>query len=156
MAGKHSNATDERNEAAYISNLRYAATRLNAEGIVGLIEPINKYSVPGYYLNSFDQAIRVLKAVNSSSIKLQLDLFHLQLIRGDITHTISDVADYVGHVQIAQAPDRHEPDSEGEVNLKFALDKVEASYGGWLGCEYTPANGTVAGLKWIKNFGYEL
>lgn len=159
MAGKHlAKPIDENNEAFYISNLRLAANRLAAEGIIGLIEPINKYSVPGYYLNNYEHAVDVLKSVNSDNLKLMMDLFHLQLIRGNIINSFKELGSYIGHVQIAQAPHRHEPDVEGEVNFKFVLEKLQrdAGYDGWVGCEYRPLKGSAEGLKWITNFGYEL
>lgn len=158
LAGRHTQPTTEKNEVFYIANLRFAAERLLEEGILGLIEPINRYSVPGYYLNSFEHATKVINTVNNANLKLMLDLFHLQQIRGQYFHSIREFKEHIGHVQIAQAPDRHEPDTAGEVNFKYVLEQLQAEgeYDGWVGCEYSPLHGTLEGLKWIKNFGYDL
>lgn len=158
MAGKHDEPTDQRHENFYISNLRFAASRLAEENIIGVIEPINKYAVPGYYLHCFDHALKVIKTVNHCNLKLMVDLYHLQHIRGNITRSLEDFTDYIGHVQIAQTPGRGEPDTDGEVNLKYVLSTLEnvAGYHDWVGCEYRPVAGTKDGLKWIKDFGYDL
>lgn len=100
MAGKHEEPTDERNENFYLANLRFAAAKLAEEGILGLIEPINKYAVPGYYLHSFDQALKVLKVVNHSNLKLMVDFFHLQTIQGNITRSLENFQEHIGHVQV--------------------------------------------------------
>lgn len=103
-----------------------------------------------------------------------VDLFHLQHIRGDVTNSLKKFAPYIGHVQvstfsnffkhhnlidhfqIAQSPYRHEPDTDGELNLKYVLKTLEQHYDDYVGCEYRPVSATVDGLKWIKDFGYEL
>lgn len=86
-----------------------------------------------------------------------LDIFHMQHIRGDITHALEDFKTYTGHVQIAQNPGRNEPDTPGEINYRYVLKKLEETgYNDWIGLEYKPANGTVEGLKWITDFGYTL
>lgn len=158
LAGRHTGPTDSRHEQAFISNLQYASNRLAQEGILGVIEPINKYTIEGYYLNSFEQAVRVIKAVNHPNLKLMLDFYHLQHIKGDITKSMEELAQYIGHVQVAQTPNRAEPDTWGEVNLKYALNVLDEQigYDGWIGCEYRPLAGTEEGLKWITDFGYEL
>lgn len=142
----------------YMENLKYAAESLERENIIGVIEPINHFSVPAYFLSDFKDAISVIKAVGSSNIKLMIDLFHMQLIQGNIINSLTNFKSFIGHVQVAQSPDRHEPDSNGEVNLKFILDQLDTSFGysDWIGCEYKPLTSTVEGLKWINNFGYEL
>lgn len=102
-------------------------------------------------------AINVIDSIDSPNVKLLLDIFHLQQIRGDITHTIQDYADYIGHVQIAQVPDRNEPDTVGEINYKYVLDLLSTNgYKDWIGLEYKPKSDTADGLKWIKDFGYTL
>uniref|UniRef100_A0A336MKW6 Putative hydroxypyruvate isomerase n=1 Tax=Culicoides sonorensis TaxID=179676 RepID=A0A336MKW6_CULSO len=155
MAGKHTEPTDEKNNAFYLANLRAAALLLHEENLMGVIEPINKYSVPGYFLNCYEKAIHTIKTVNQPNLRLMVDLFHLQHIRGDITNSLREFAPYIGHVQIAQCPGRHEPDTDGEVNFKYVLKVLEEYYSDYVGCEYRPLNGTVEGLKWIKDFGYD-
>lgn len=86
-----------------------------------------------------------------------LDVFHLQMIRGNVTNAIKDFGNYIGHVQIAQAPNRHEPGYNGELNYKYVLKTLEENgYGDWIGLEYKPAQSTVSGLQWVRDFGYAL
>lgn len=147
-----------KNDRTLVENLKFAVGLLEKENILGVIEPINNYSIPNYFLNSYEKAIEVIKAVDSAYLKLQLDIFHLQLIKGDITHTIEKVKPYIGHIQIAQAPDRNEPDTNGEINYNYVLDKIQkdAGYTDWIGLEYNPLNDTAEGLKWVKNYGFSL
>ncbi|XP_031334216.1 putative hydroxypyruvate isomerase isoform X1 [Photinus pyralis] len=156
MSGKVEQPTafnDERCE----NNLWYASKMLEKENIIGLIEPINKYSLPNYYMDSYEKALSLIKKVNSPNLKLMLDIFHLQQIQGDITHTIKDVIQHVGHVQIAQVPNRNEPDTAGEINYQYVFDLLESvGYNDWIGLEYKPSATTVQGLKWIKDFNYTL
>ena len=86
-----------------------------------------------------------------------MDVFHLQFLKGDLTNNIKRLLPIVGHIQIAQVPDRHEPDSEGEINYQYVLKVIEQSgYSGWIGLEYKSKDDTVKGLKWMEKFGYEL
>lgn len=157
MSGRIEGEVTEANDKAYINNLKYATQLLEKENLVGLIEPINKYSVPKYYMNSYEKAVKVLNTINSPNLKLQLDIFHLQLIKGDITHTIKDLMPHIGHVQIAQAPHRNEPNIPGEINFKYVFETLrEQGYNDWIGLEYAPKNETVPGLKWIEELGYHL
>lgn len=157
MSGRIEGDVTKAHENAYIENLKYAAELLEKENLLGVIEPINKYSVPKYYMNSYEKAVSVLQAINSQNLKLQLDIFHLQLIKGDITHTIQELKPYIGHVQIAQAPHRNEPNTAGEINYKYVFEILkEVGYNDWIGLEYTPKNETVAGLNWIQDMGYSL
>lgn len=141
----------------YLENLKTAAERLAKEDIVGVIEPINSISVPGYFLNNFDEGLKYVKAVNSPNLKLQLDIFHLQHICGNLTNRIKELLPFVGHIQIAQVPDRHEPNSDGEINFKYIFQLLQNyNYDGWIGCEYFPQADTVKGLNWIQEFGLSL
>lgn len=102
-------------------------------------------------------ALNVIKQISSPNLKLMLDVFHLQLIRGNVTNAIKDFANQIGHVQIAQAPNRHEPGHDGELNYKYVLKTLdEQGYRDWIGLEYKPANSTVDGLRWIGDLGYNL
>ncbi|CAG9760401.1 unnamed protein product [Ceutorhynchus assimilis] len=158
MSGRVEGEVTQAHDDAYVENLKFAAKLLEQENILGVIEPINKYSVPKYYMNSYEKAIKVINAVSSPNIKLQFDIFHLQLIKGDITHTMQEVKPFIGHIQVAQAPNRNEPDSEGEINFKYVFKALikDSGYNDWIGLEYTPSNDTVEGLKWIKTMGYSL
>jgi hydroxypyruvate isomerase len=142
----------------YLRNLDYACDRLQPHGIDVLIEPINTCDVPGYYLTRQQQAAEVIGALASSgkgNVRLQMDLYHLQVMEGDLSTRLERYFPLVGHVQIAGVPDRHEPDL-GEVNypaLFALLDRLQ--YAGWVGCEYKPARGTTpggttAGLGWLR------
>ncbi|XP_014486364.1 PREDICTED: putative hydroxypyruvate isomerase [Dinoponera quadriceps] len=145
------------NDAAYEQNLLHAIEKCQQEDIVIVIEPINNYSVPKYYMNNFRKGFDLVKKINNPYFKLQLDLFHLQHCCGNITRSIQELLPYVGHIQIAQVPDRHEPDTSGEIDYKYVLSLLEtAGYPGYIGLEYRPKSTTVAGLKWIANYGYTL
>ncbi|VVC33292.1 Hydroxypyruvate isomerase-like,Xylose isomerase-like, TIM barrel domain [Cinara cedri] len=151
MAGTVTQPT-EANHKAYLKNLAYAANIFEAKGIIGLIEPINKYSAPGYYLNSYEQAIDVLNKINSPNLKLQLDIFHLQQIKGDLTRNISNLLPYTGHIQLAQVPKRNEPNTPGEIDYKYIFQLLEElNYSEWIGLEYNPKGDTDKGLLWLRN-----
>jgi len=157
LAGKLQAAPTKDHHITYIKNLKYAASVLATEQITGVIEPISKYGVPGYYLNSYEDAVEILEKVNSTHIKLMVDLYHLQHIKGNITNTIRDLMPLIGHIQIAQVPGRNEPNSLGEINYEFVFNVIkDAGYNDWIGCEYKPINGTNQGLNWIKEYGYSL
>lgn len=156
MAGKLENPTTQ-HWATYEKNLQYAAEVLRNENIIGVIEPINPYSVPNYFLSDFNKALDIIKRINSPNLKLMLDVFHLQQIMGDITHSITKFMPYVGHVQIAQVPERNEPDTPGEINYKYVLEQLASKgYTDWIGLEYKPLNNSKEGLVWINNYGYKL
>ncbi|KAK0163350.1 hypothetical protein PV327_007041 [Microctonus hyperodae] len=145
------------NHEVYESNLRFAVQRFQTENILGLIEPINSYSVPNYYMNSFNRGLDVVKKINNPHLKLMFDIFHLQHIVGNITNIIKENISYLGHVQIAQVPDRHEPDTFGELNYQYILRQLEQlGYNDYVGLEYKPKSKSIEGLTWIKKFGYSL
>ena len=134
----------------YIDNLRWAADRLAREGVTAIIEPINTRDIPGYYLNTTAQAMPIIEAVDRPNLRLQLDLYHVQIMRGDLAPTIRELAGMYPHIQIAGTPGRHEPDV-GEINYPYLFDLLdEIGYDGWIGCEYRPKGDTVAGLGWAK------
>jgi hydroxypyruvate isomerase len=139
-------------EDVFVANLRYAADRLAARGIRLLIEPINDRDVPGYFLTRPEQARTIIERVAHPNLFLQLDLYHCQVMRGDLARQIEGHFPLVRHVQIAGNPGRHEPDV-GEINYPFLfalLDRLE--FAGWIGCEYLPAGQTAAGLRWLKPY----
>jgi 2-dehydrotetronate isomerase len=140
-------------ERTYLANLRHAAHRLAAEGITLVIEPINTRDIPGYFLNTTSQAMSVIERVGHPNIKLQLDLYHVQIMEGDLAHRVRALAGQYPHVQIAGNPGRHEPDI-GEINYPFLFDLFdELGYSGWIGCEYRPKGETKAGLGWARRYG---
>lgn len=155
MAGKLSGPPTVEHDTTYLNNLKTAATILEVNNLLGVIEPINKYSVPGYYLSCYEKAIKTLQAINSPNLKLMFDIFHAQHIRGDLTKAIQSYAPHIGHVQLAQVPNRNEPNTEGEIYYPYVLRTLEShGYTDWVGCEYKPKTGTVQGLGWLRDFGY--
>ena len=135
-----------------VANVRAAARRLGEAGIQLVIEPINTRTVPGFFLSRSAQAIEVLDAAGEGNAALQYDLFHMQIMEGDLAKTLERLLPRIGHVQIADVPDRHEPGS-GELNFDFLLRHLDAvGYAGWVGCEYNPKGDTVEGLKWARPY----
>jgi 2-dehydrotetronate isomerase len=149
--------------ATYLTNLRWAADQARRQGLQVLIEPINTRDIPGYFLNRQDEAHAVLAQVGAANLKVQMDLYHCQIVEGDVTTQLRQYlpTGRVGHLQIAGVPDRHEPDV-GEVNFDYlfgVIDDISATSGwsGWIGCEYRPRlggtpGGTSAGLGWLKKW----
>ncbi|MDD2744059.1 MAG: hydroxypyruvate isomerase [Rhodocyclaceae bacterium] len=139
-------------EATYIANLRYAADRLATIGATLMIEPINsRVDMPGYWLDSVDQAFRLQKAVDRNNVKVQYDIYHAQIIAGDLARTLEANIEQIGHIQIADNPGRHEPGT-GEINYPFLFELLDRlGYEGWVGCEYKPLTTTEAGLGWLKS-----
>ncbi|MCA0975527.1 hydroxypyruvate isomerase family protein [Halomonas denitrificans] len=137
----------------YIDNLSYAAERCGQDGRTLLIEPINGRDMPGYLLQHQVLAREVIRRVGSPHLRLQFDLYHCQIMQGDLMRTLEQQFAQVGHVQIAGVPERHEPD-QGELNIGALLEHLDAQgYDGWVGCEYRPRAGTVAGLGWARPYG---
>ena len=133
----------------YVENLRYAASIFAQEGIKLLIEAINTRDVPGYFLDTTAKAADVIESVEAENLRLQYDVYHMQIMEGDLVPTIERLLPHIGHVQIADTPGRHEPGT-GEINYPFVLGKLDAlGYAGWVGCEYRPRAGTVEGLGWM-------
>ncbi len=136
--------------AAYVENLRYAAAECARHGITLLIEPINQRDMPGYFLSYQDEAHAIRAEVGAPNLKVQMDLYHAQIMEGDLAVKLKKYLPHIGHIQIAGVPERHEPDT-GEVNYPYLFRLLdELGYDGWLGCEYRPAQGTVEGLGWMR------
>ncbi len=147
-------------QRTYVANLRWAAAEAARHGRDVLIEPINTRDIPGFFLNRQDQAHALVAEVGASNIRVQMDLYHCQIVEGDVAIKIRQYlpTGRVGHFQIAGVPERHEPDI-GEVNYPYlfgVIDEVAAQCGwdGWIGCEYKPKRGgqpggTSAGLGWF-------
>ena len=133
----------------YVRHLRQACEDALAHGITVTIEPLNPRDVPGYLLQTQAEAHAIREEVGAPNLKLQLDLYHAQIVEGDLTEKIRRWLPQIGHFQIAGVPGRHEPDT-GEVNYAWIFRLLgELGYDGWIGCEYRPAQGTAAGLGWM-------
>ncbi|MBI3451559.1 MAG: hydroxypyruvate isomerase [Rhodospirillales bacterium] len=133
------------------ANLKYAAGELKAAGIRLLIEPINTRDIPNFYLNTTRQTLGIMADVGADNLWLQYDAYHMQIMEGDLAHTIETNLARIAHVQIADNPGRHEPGT-GEINYGFLFGHLERiGYRGWVGCEYKPADKTQAGLGWMKD-----
>ncbi len=155
MAGLKRSGHDEAEmEATYIANLQFAADRLATIGATLTIEPINsRIDMPAYWLDDVNKALRMLDAIDRGNVKLQLDLYHAQIIQGDLARCIEANIGRIGHIQIADNPGRHEPGS-GEINFPFLFDRLDRlGYDGWVGCEYKPLTTTEAGLGWLPESG---
>lgn len=140
-------------EAAYFANLEYAARRFEPHGVTPLIEPINRRDMPGYFLADFDDAMDVIAAV--AGVRLQFDIYHRQIIHGDVTAGLRAMMPVIRHMQIAGVPERHEPDT-GELDLAHVLGTIrDLGYDGWIGCEYRPKGLTERGLSWIRRAGLD-
>jgi len=135
-----------------VDNLRYAAGMLRAEGMRLMLEACNRRSVPGFFVATSREALAALDAAGADNAFLQYDIFHMQIMEGDLARTIERLLPRIGHMQLADVPDRHEPGS-GEINFPFLLAHIDRlGYAGWIGCEYNPRGDTVEGLKWAKPY----
>lgn len=142
------NVAPELAHQTFIDNLRFATTRLEDAGIRLLIEPINTFDIPGFYISRTAQAAAVLDEVGSDNLFIQYDIYHAQRMEGDLANTIAAHLPRIAHMQLADNPGRHEPGS-GEINFDFLFDYIDRSgYAGWIGCEYLPLGDTVQGLGW--------
>ena len=142
-------AERERRTRMYVRNLRFACAEAAAQGVTILIEPLNPRDFPGYLLASQVQAHAIRTEVGERNLKVQMDLYHAQIVEGDLSEKLRRYLPHIGHIQIAGVPDRHEPDG-GEVNYGYIFKLLdELRYDGWVGCEYRPAKGTAAGLTWL-------
>jgi hydroxypyruvate isomerase len=131
-----------------VENLRFAARELQTAGIMLLIEPINHFDIPGFFLTRTDQALAIIDEVGSTNLLLQYDIYHAQRMEGELAATMSKNMARIGHIQLADNPGRGEPGT-GEINYPWLFKHIDAAgYTGWIGCEYKPRGTTVDGLGW--------
>ena len=136
----------------FIRNLQFAAPLFKDGGIKLLIEPINTRDIPGFFLNYSQQAVDIIKAVGSDNLFVQYDIYHMQIMEGDLAPTIEKHLKLIPHMQLADTPGRHEPGT-GEINYGYLLPHIDKlGYQGWIGCEYKPAGKTVDGLGWFQKY----
>ncbi|MGY9056287.1 MAG: 2-oxo-tetronate isomerase [Alphaproteobacteria bacterium] len=154
MAGIPEEGADEGLLAeTFTNNLTRAAEAAAPLGIDMLIEPINTRDIPGYYLNYIEDAAAIIAGLEAPNLKLQFDIYHRQIMSGDVSISLATHLPIIGHIQTASVPDRHEPMS-GELNDLATFELLdELGYTGWIGCEYRPKAGTVEGLEWMKALG---
>jgi hydroxypyruvate isomerase len=139
--------------ATFVENLRFAAGELARAGVKLLIEPINTYDIPGFYLNYTRQALDIIKDVGSPNLFVQYDIYHAQRMEGELANTIKANLPKIAHMQLADNPGRNEPGT-GEINYRFLFEFIDAlGYEGWIGCEYKPRSNTVEGLGWRAAHG---
>jgi hydroxypyruvate isomerase len=139
--------------ATVVANLRFAADKLKAEGIRLLIEPINSFDMPGFFLTGTKQALELIKDTGSDNLFVQYDVYHMQRMEGELAATIKANLPMIKHIQIADNPGRFEPGT-GEINYRYLLAMLdEIGYDGWIGCEYKPKAGTLEGLGWREALG---
>jgi hydroxypyruvate isomerase len=138
--------------ATLVENLRFAAGAMEKEGIKLLVEPLNHQDIPGFHLVHTRDTLDVLDEVNHPNIWLQYDIYHMQIMEGNLAATIRENLPRIAHMQLADVPGRHEPGS-GEINYANLFRFIdEAGYDGWIGCEYNPQGGTEEGMGWIAPY----
>ena len=135
-----------------VANLKFAAAEFAKIGVLCLTEPINRFDIPGFFIDTFAKAVPVLDAVGSDNLKIEFDIYHTQRNTGELANTLKNGFDRIGHIQLADNPGRHEPGT-GEINYPFMFSLIDdLGYDGWIGCEYAPLNGTLEGLGWMKPY----
>ena len=146
-------ASREKHLQVYVHSIARPADRLAAVGATVMIEPINtRVDVPGYLLDGTNMALECIRAANRPNIQLQYDVYHMQIMEGDLMRAVERLLPWIGHIQIADNPGRHEPGS-GEIAFERLLQRIDAvGYQGYIGCEYLPAAKTVEGLGWARQY----
>jgi hydroxypyruvate isomerase len=143
------NMPPEKVRETLVGNLRFAAAALEKEGIRLLVEALNSYDIPGFYLVRTADALALIQEVGHPNLWIQYDVYHMQIMEGNLTKTIRSNLDKIAHIQIADNPGRNEPGT-GEINFENLFKAIDAAgYNGWIGCEYKPAARTEEGLKWM-------
>ena len=138
--------------ATLADNLRFAAAELDRAGLQLVLEPVNDRDVPGFFLTRTQPALDIIAEVGAPNLTLQFDIYHTQVMEGDIARTLARNFSRIGHIQLADNPGRNEPGT-GEINYPFLFRRIdELGYRGWIGCEYKPAGATAAGLDWFKPY----
>ena len=153
LAGKaNSSKTDVAMQQTLINNLKFASNAVADTNTTILLEAINTIDIPGYYVSHTDQSRAAVEAAEADNVKVQYDVYHMQIMEGDVTRAIDSNLDVIGHFQIADNPGRHEPGT-GEINYDFLLPHIDSKrYEGWVGCEYIPSGDTSSGLGWAARY----
>ena len=147
MSG-NADSNDPKARSAYEDSLRYAVSEIGAKGVDVVIEPINRRDMPAFFLNDFNYAAELIGRLGLPGLKLQYDIYHRQILHGDVVKSLEAMMPIIGHVQIASVPARNEPGT-GELNDDFVFRRLDnLGYAGFVGCEYRPAGKTLNGLSW--------
>jgi 2-dehydrotetronate isomerase len=145
--------SDPRAVAAYRKSVRWAAERLATDGIDVMLEPINRRDIPGFFLDDFSFAAELIRELALPNVKLQFDIYHRQILHGDVVEGLRALLPITGHIQIAGVPGRYEPDEQCEQNYPFLFGELDRlGYDGWVSGEYRPRTTTLAGLGWFKPY----
>jgi 2-dehydrotetronate isomerase len=151
MAGI-ANRNDHRAVEAFYKSVTWAAEYFASHGVDIVLEPLNPRNTPNYFLNDFGFARDLIDELKIANLKLQFDIYHCQILHGDVTMRLREMMPMIGHIQIASIPSRHEPDGE-ELNYPFIFAELDRlGYGGFVGCEYNPRGKTTDGLGWFKPY----
>jgi hydroxypyruvate isomerase len=154
LAGKVDSGDRAEATAVFVENLKRAADQAAEQSIKLYIEPINPRDQLGYFLNGVEQAADIIAKVGRPNLWLQYDLYHVQILGGDLIRRFETHRNIVGHIQCAQVPVRHEPDGDGEINYPFVFSELDRlGYDGWIGAEYHPRGPTEQGLRWARPYG---
>jgi 2-dehydrotetronate isomerase len=150
MAGMVTEADRKKARRAYMANMNWAAEQAAAAGKTIVSEPLNTRDKPGYFISRSDDVVSMIREIGHPNLKLMFDVYHVQIMEGDVTKRLEQHFDVIGHVQIAAVPSRNEPD-EGEVSYAHVFAALRRlDYKGYVGCEYKPRGKTGEGLGWMK------
>lgn len=157
LAGKTvSDFNDKQHWSTLIANVRYAAESLQKKNLRLVVEAINHFDIPGFFLNRTDQVMKLIEEVGMPNVLMQYDVYHAQREEGDLMATLRKHITRIGHIQVADNPGRHQPGT-GEINYPFIFQEIDAlGYQGFIGLEYVPEPNSITSLKWIAEFGYKL
>ncbi|MES2307233.1 MAG: hydroxypyruvate isomerase [Verrucomicrobiota bacterium] len=157
LAGKKAaGITDEEHWKTLVENVRFAAKSVQSHGITVLVEAINHFDIPGFFLNRVEQVAKLLEEVNEPNVRIQFDVYHVQREEGEITATLRKYFSKIGHIQIADNPGRNQPGT-GEIHYPFILREIDQlGFTGQIGLEYVPKGESQASFGWIRDFGYQL
>jgi hydroxypyruvate isomerase len=157
LAGKRvSGYSDEEHRQTLIANVRFVSEAFQGAKLTLVIEAINHFDIPGFFLNRTEQVAKIIEAVERPNVFLQYDVYHAQREEGELTATLRKYQKMIGHIQIADNPGRHQPGT-GEINYQFLFKEIDRlGYKGFIGLEYVPEPDTMASLAWVKHYGYQL
>jgi hydroxypyruvate isomerase len=135
-----------------VANLAFAAQALRNVGIELLIEPVNTIDIPGFFVANSKFGLELIDAAGTANLGLQYDIYHMQVMEGNLAHTIESNLSHISHIQVADNPGRHEPGT-GEINYPFLFGVIDRiGYANWIGCEYKPSKDTLSSLSWLKRY----